>query len=97
MPPHSFPSGDRRGPGVAGAVVDPAGGALAGGGAALTTPVGVNTGSALVLGAGVPLAAAVGACAPGVGAACDEQPKTGIKPRNATKLCRLKRAFMWSM
>ena len=72
-----------RGPGVAGGVEDSTvGGVLAGGGAALTTPVGVSTGMALALGATLAPAAAVGACAPGAGVACDEQALAAAKHRN---------------
>ena len=81
MPPHILPSGDKRGPGVAGG----ADGAVAGGGSELTTPVGVNTGMALALapGLGATVAVAVGACAPGAGFAWDEQPATMPSVRTA--------------
>jgi hypothetical protein len=93
MPPHILPSGDIRGLGVAGAVDDATGAALAGG-TALTTPVGVNTGSGVPLGAALALVLAVGACAPGAGADCDEQAPAPINDRNATKPCNLKRSFI---
>jgi hypothetical protein len=94
MPPHILPSGDSRGPGVAGGGADATGAALAGGGTELTTPVGVNTGIAPAVGAALALAAAVGARAPGAGGECDEQPKAATSDRKATKPCNSRRSFI---
>jgi len=81
-PPHILAAGGVAEPAAAG--VD---GAVAGGGAELTTPVGVSIGSALAVGvavAAVGAAVAVGACAPAAGVDCEEQPASALNDTIAT-------------
>jgi hypothetical protein len=88
-PPHILPAGDAAEPDEAGAAEDD--GTGGGNGPELTTPVGVSSGSELVIGAAVAVGAAIAAVAAvaagGVsafGLGGDEQLTSEVSNRNAT-------------